>query len=268
MSRALVHALLTCRPAPLALAVLAYLAGVVAIAERLRIAAITLGLRLPRTTAARIGLSAVLASHLSFGAAAAEATRLVWLRRFLGDARESGRTLFAILAVDRVADGAAIATMVLAGLLRARTDARPLVLGLAPLAIAAVVLLVVSKLSPVVAPRRLAIGSGRALPAALSAWAFDLLRLYVVGRAVGLSLDLRACCALAIAAIIGGQVPTPAGLVAVEAALVGAGTWLALPPGALAAFVVVDRILTLGLGTVLGAVASFCLARTPIRRNP
>ena len=259
------HALAGAQPIALGLALIAYLLGVVVIGARLRAAARALSVTLSLPRASAIGLSAVFASHVTVGAAAGEVARLGWLNRAAAGAPDAMRRALAIVAVDRVADGIAIGALILAGAIAGAPN-RGLVLALVPVVLFAAALLVFAGLGCKTAPRQLAAGVARALPAALVAWALDLSRVYLVARAVGLPLGLTAICGLALAAMIGGHAPVPGGLGAVEVAMVATGLALDLPSGPLVAAVLVDRSLTYGLGTTLGALCAGQLVRLPLRR--
>jgi len=190
--------------------------------------------------AAAIAMSSVFASHVTFGAPAGETAKVAWLARLT-----SLRDALRIVLVDRIADAVAIGGLVLVATLGAP--------GIAALGLFVVAFVLARRL------RSFLRDAIAALPAALAAWALDLLRLVCVAQAVGLALDLRAAASLAIAALLGGQAPTPGGLGAVEAAMVAAGVALDLPVDRVIAAVVADRAITLVFGTALGAVASAAL---------
>jgi uncharacterized membrane protein YbhN (UPF0104 family) len=236
------HLFAAATPSALFTSVVFYLAGALAIGFRLALAARRSGVTVSPLRAAAIAMSSVFASHVTFGAAAGEATKVAWLLR-RGSLRNSLRTIF----IDRLADGIAIAGLALIALFDG-------VRGLASCATVGLGLVALRRVRPFL---RDAVA---ALPAALLAWALDLLRVLFVARAVNLTLDLRAIASLAIAALLGGQAPTPAGLGAVEAAMVAAGAALGLPIDRLVAAVAADRCLTLVFGTTLGAAASAALS--------
>lgn len=246
---------------PLVEATLAWSLGALCVGWRLRSATRTVGAQLPLAACTGIGLSAGFAGYVSFGAAAGEAARIGWLRRALG--APFSRSI-AALAIDRLADGASILVVALLALgslpplAHARTWTALALLLAAPLAIWAARRFAVPL-------RALARGALRAWPAALAGWALTILRMVLVARALGLSLDTRAACALALAGLAGGQAPTPGGVGAVELALFGTGELLHLPGAQLAAFVVADCALSVGLGAAAGALASLALLRTSTR---
>ncbi len=259
---AALHALGQVRALPLGGALASYLLGACAVGLRLRAAARAARLDLACASTTAIGLSGVLASHLAFGGAAGELARVAWLTRAGQGRSDAGRRALAALAVDRLADGLAISGLVVCTL-AARAA---MLLALIPVALAALALFVLPRLAPLLELRRLLTGVLAALPAAFGVWALDLARLYFVGLALGAAWSLPALAAIALAALLGGQAPTPGGLGAVEGAMLAAGAALGLPTGSVVSLIVLDRAISLGLGTALGALASACLVRYPARR--
>ena len=245
---------------PLVAGAAAYLAGTWAVGLRLRAAAGALDVVLSPASTVMINLSGVLASHLTFGGAAGEAARGLWLLRFT---RQGRARVLAILAVDRLADGLAIVGLALC----AAGSHAGMAVAVAPFVLAGISCVVLPRLVPLVGVRQLVRGAARALPAALCVWVLDLARLALVARALGLHLSLSTLAGLALAALIGGQAPTPAGVGAVEGAMVATGVALGMTPADALGLAVADRTLSLTLGTLLGALASARLG-TLTRRPP
>jgi uncharacterized membrane protein YbhN (UPF0104 family) len=89
----------------------------------------------------------------------------------------------------------------------------------------------------------------------LLAWLAEVLRLYLVGLALGLDLSLFVATYVALAGSLLTLVPTPGGLGAVESGVVGLLVRLsALPVDAAAAVVVVDRSISYLSIIVIGAI--------------
>ena len=97
-------------------------------------------------------------------------------------------------------------------------------------------------------------------------WGADLLRLFSVGMAFGLPFTVPQLAALSFAQLAGGFVPTPGGIGAIEGALFGVLALLGVPLDTAVAFVALERLLTYGTSTVLGAVSvAFAGGRTLLR---
>ncbi len=246
---------------PLGLALVAYFVGVFVIGERLHSAAHRLLPRLSRLASASIGMAGVFASHISFGAAAGEVARAAWLRRFAHGEEAVMRRVLAALAIDRLADGVALFGLVVIAFVGGVQRSKSLLLAAIPVVIAAVLIVALGRARFEFDRKQALRGTVRALPAAIGGWALDLLRVYFVALAVGLHLPLGTLCALSLAAAIGSQAPTPGGLGGVEAAMVVAGLSLGVAPAPLFALVVLDRAITLVIGTVAGGLFSMLLIR-------
>jgi uncharacterized membrane protein YbhN (UPF0104 family) len=103
-------------------------------------------------------------------------------------------------------------------------------------------------------------------------WIQDVLRLACCTRAVGLTLSMTELAALSMLAMLGGLVPSVAGLGPVEASLVAGLLAFGADPASAVASTAVERVISYGFSTVAGSLVITLVGGrslwTAIRRSP
>lgn len=261
-------------PAFIALAIAVYAVSVAIVAVRWRVvlSGVTRG-RPPLRPLVLATLASGFVNNVTpAGRLSGEACRIVALVR-LGLASKSRAA--AVIAYERVSEapailGIAAATLLVVGRFpRARAfQASSLLLPLLALAVAAACVVTVLTMVPQLAHpvRRLRVRwrtlasiaiapSALATSAILSAviWSLDVVRVRLVAAAFHAPIGLTETATLTAITIVAGLVPTIGGLGAIEGGLIAGMIGLGVAPADAVAITVVERGISYGLATVLGA---------------
>lgn len=94
-----------------------------------------------------------------------------------------------------------------------------------------------------------------ALLASYAMWLLDLVRLILVARAVGISIEPKQALTLCVVALLGGFFPTAGGIGAVESGLTAALLLFGVKLEQALAITLLERSVSLGIGTLGGGVA-------------
>jgi uncharacterized membrane protein YbhN (UPF0104 family) len=86
-------------------------------------------------------------------------------------------------------------------------------------------------------------------------WGLDVTRLWLIARAFGVSLSPAQAAALSAISVVGGWTPTIGGLGVVEGGLVAGLIAFGAPSGSAIAITAVERGISYGLATAIGACA-------------
>lgn len=95
----------------------------------------------------------------------------------------------------------------------------------------------------------------RALGYGVLIWAQDLLRLTVIGQALGISLTIPQTAAISVVTLLGFLVPTVGGLGAVEGGIVAVLYLFGVPATSAAGFALIERGISYFLATGAGAIS-------------
>jgi uncharacterized membrane protein YbhN (UPF0104 family) len=98
-----------------------------------------------------------------------------------------------------------------------------------------------------------------AVGCSLLVWLLDITRIMLVGRAFDVQLVPSQAAAVSLLRLGSGLVPVPAGIGVVDSALVAGFIWLGLPMQTAGALTIVERAITYGWATALGALALLLL---------